>query len=61
MAPHTLEHTAGPDFLLPSIPTGSETGRQQRAQLNSDFEFWVLVGGGSWVSSYTVYKQRFQS
>lgn len=41
MAPHSVAHTAGPSFLLPSTPTGSETGRQQQAQLNSDFEFWV--------------------
>lgn len=41
MAPHPVAHTAGPSFLLPSTPTGSETGRQQQAQLNSDFEFWV--------------------
>lgn len=45
MAPHNLVHTVASDFLLPSIPTGSETGRQQRAP--AKLCLWVL-GMGAW-------------
>lgn len=45
MEPHIVAHTAGPGFLLPSSPTGSETGRQQQAQVNS---LTLSLGLGGW-------------
>lgn len=57
MAPHALVHTLGSDFLLPSIPIGSDTGRQQRAP--AKLCIWVLGMGSWWPVGYSM-SQKWQ-